>query len=113
MEETLALVIMRALVFLVAIYLLMNMLYLARKGKGGVFSRALSALLLAVTLFLLVESMQFLGILSGESFELFRLVAMLIFLIMLLYAVELLKRDMLAYDHIMQRRVKRRAGFLE
>ena len=52
-------------------------------------------------------------VLGGVSFEFFRLGVMLVFLLMLVYAFGKLGKDAQAYNHLVNRKLKRRTPFVE
>ena len=73
----------------------------------------MGAMVLAIALFIVVEAIQMSGALSAEAFEPFHLVVLLTFLLLLLYSLDGVKKDMLAYEHIVHRKFRRRTPYVE
>jgi hypothetical protein len=95
---------LRVAVFVLAGFLLFKMYRFTSSSKSALYSRALGALILAVSLFLIVELMQMFGLIISDIFDIMRLIMMIAFLILLLYALESMRKDALAVDHLMHRR---------
>lgn len=74
------------------------------KYPKGSFSRTMQLMMVAVLLFFLVEGMQVFRLIEGQTFEIIQSAFLLVFLLMILLAVNDVRRGMLAHDHLMRRK---------
>ena len=95
-------------------YLLSILAPLYRAEKHASFSRTIHIMLIAISLFLVVEIIQVFGLMPYDIFEPVQAFFSFIFLLMLIAAMFEVKRGMKAHDHIMSRKMRERhTGYVE
>lgn len=105
--------ILRLATFAVAAYLLYTLYCFSKDSKSRIFTSALSAMVIAVALFVSIEAMQVFGYIDSDTYDMFHLVVTFVFLVMLLYAMGQMKKDMAGLDHVIHRHSKHRMRDVE
>ena len=110
-DSSLALAILRIAMLFASVYLILIMYSISRQRTG--FAKPMTALLLATFLLMFAEFTQIFGMLSSEEYAFYHLSIILIFLIVLSYAIDQMNRNVLAYNHLIHRKLRRKSQFLD
>ena len=94
-------------------YLLSILAPLYRAEKHASFSRTVQLMLIAISMFLVLEIVQVFGLLPAEVFEPVQALFFFIFLLMLVAAMLEVRNSMLAHDHMMRRKLREKMHDVE
>ena len=94
-------------------YLLSVLAPLCRAEKHASFSRTIYIMLIAITLFLVVEIVQVFGLMPENIFQPVQAFFSFIFLLMLITAMLEVKKGMMAHDHMMRRKLREKMHDVE
>lgn len=85
-------------------YLLSFMVPLYRRERHESFSRTMHLMVIAVSLFFVVEAIQVFRLVPAEAFEPVQAFFTFVFLLMLIAAMLEVKKNLRVHDHIMRRK---------
>jgi hypothetical protein len=114
MEDVpLALSLLRVANFAAAGYLLYLMLSMRKATNDALFSRALFLLSLAIGLYFVGEIVAILDVIPDSDFMFYQALFTFLFMVLLFYSLTHMRRDMLAYEHLIKRKERRRSSFVD